>query len=177
MSSHSANQEKRLNRLAWLASAVIFCLVISMRQFKIETDFDLSFLPAVYSVINTIVFILLLTGFYFIRVKRNREAHQKSMQIAILGSALFLILYVIYHFTSAEISYCGEGNWRYIYFFILITHIVLAAVILPFILFTYIRAYIGDFSRHQKLAKKVWPLWVYVSMTGPIVYLMLRPCY
>ena len=99
------------------------------------------------------------------------------MQIAILGSALFLILYVLYHFTSTETSYCGEGNWRYVYFFILITHIVLAAVILPFILFTYIRAYIGDFSRHKKLAKRVWPLWVYVSMTGPIVYLMLRPCY
>ena len=177
MIDSSANRERRLNRLAWLVSGIIFILVISMRRFKIEVDADLTFLPAVYSSLNTLVFILLLVGFYFIRVKRNRALHEKIMQWAIIGSALFLILYVVYHITSPETSYCGEGIWRYLYFFILITHIVLAALILPFILFTYIRAHLQDFARHKKLARWVWPFWVYVSISGPIVYLMLIPCY
>jgi putative membrane protein len=92
-------------------------------------------------------------------------------------SALFLISYVLYHFTTPETRYGGQGTMRAIYFFFLITHVVLAAVTLPFILLTFTRAYTNQFERHKKMARWVFPLWLYVAVTGPICYLMLRPYY
>lgn len=170
-------KERKLNKLAWLASITVFFLVVLMRRYKIDVTFDFSFLPAIYSLLNVVTFFLLLAGLYFIRIARNRQLHQLVMQIAIVCSALFLILYVLYHFTTPETRYCGQGSMRYIYFFILITHIILAAIILPFILFTYIRALTQQFERHRKMARWVWPLWLYVAATGPLIYIMLRPCY
>ena len=177
ISNPGADREKRLNRWAWAASIIIFLLVLTMRRYKFNTALDLSFLPGLYSILNTITFFLLLVAYYFIRVKKDINAHSMTMKVAIMGSVLFLILYVIYHFTNAETSYCGEGGLRYLYFFILITHVILAAVILPFILFTYIRAITEQFERHRKLARWIWPVWLYVSISGPIIYLMLQPCY
>jgi putative membrane protein len=92
-------------------------------------------------------------------------------------SALFLLSYVLYHFTTPETRFGGEGVIRYIYFFILITHIILAALTLPFILLTFNRAYTDQFDRHRKMARWVFPLWLYVAVTGPICYLMLKPYY
>ncbi|MCL4157717.1 UNVERIFIED_CONTAM: hypothetical protein GTU68_034633 [Idotea baltica] len=103
--------------------------------------------------------------------------HRKLMTTAMLLSALFLLSYVVYHFTTPETKFCGEGAIRMVYFFFLITHIILAAAILPFILFTYIRAYTNQFEKHVKLARWVFPLWLYVAVTGPILFLMLSPCY
>jgi len=92
-------------------------------------------------------------------------------------SALFLICYVVYHFTTPETPYCGEGNIRYLYFFLLITHILLAGGILPFILLTFNRGWLGIVDRHRKMARWVFPLWLYVAISGPVIYLMLKPCY
>ncbi len=170
-------EERKLNRWAWFVSMVVFLLVVVMRRFKIETNIDFTYLPAIYSTINAITFVLLLIGFYLIRFRRDQISHQRVMSAAMVASGLFLLLYVLYHMTTPETSFCGEGPSRAIYFMVLISHIVLAAVILPFILFTYIRAYTKQFQRHKKLARWVWPLWLYVAASGPIIYLMLRPCY
>ncbi len=171
-----SNREKRLNSWAWIISVIVFILVLMMRRYKVSTGFDFGFLPAVYSILNTVTFCLLLLAYYSIRVKKNMLLHKNLMQIAILSSGLFLLLYVIYHFTSEETLYCGEGNIRIFYFILLITHVILAALILPFILLTYIRALTGQYKRHRQMARWVWPFWVYVSISGPIIYLMLYNC-
>ena len=147
-----------------------------MRQIKIETSIDFTFLPPFYSTLNALTAIVLIIAFYFIKQK-NVEAHRKSMYVAIALSVLFLLCYVLYHITTPETKYCGEGSIRIVYFILLISHIVLAAVILPFILFTFIRAYTGQISKHRSMATWVYPLWLYVAVTGPIIYIMLRPCY
>lgn len=170
-------QEKKYNRIAWIVSALVFVLVLLMRRYKIDTDIDFSFLPPIYSAINAVTFLVLLAALYFIKVKKNMVAHRRAMLSAVILSALFLLMYVVYHFTSEETVFCKEGGIRYIYFFLLITHIILAAVILPFILMTYIRAYTGQYQRHKQMARWVWPLWAYVALTGPMVYLMLYSCY
>ena len=166
----------KLNKWAWVASALVFLLVVSMRRIKIPTDIDFTFLPPLYSGTNALVAVILICGLIFIK-KGRVEQHRKAMTVAMLLSAIFLVMYVIYHVTTPETKYCGIGLIRNLYFFLLISHIILAAVILPFILFTYIRAYTNQFEKHVKLAKWVFPLWLYVAATGPILYLMLRPCY
>ena len=169
---------KRLNWLAWIVTALILILVGLMRrpEFKIATDIDFSFLPPFHASVNALAAIALMAALYFIKNK-NVVAHQKAIYTALGLSALFLLSYVVYHFTTEETRYCFEGISRNIYFFFLITHVVLAGGILPFILLTFIRAYTGQYERHKKMARWVYPLWLYVAVTGPICYLMLRPCY
>ena len=169
--------ERKLNTGAWIFSAVVFLLVLMMRKIHFDVAVDLTSLPAIYSGINFITFLLLLLAFYQIRYRRNVELHRKLMTASVILSALFLLLYVLYHVTNSETAYCGEGMIRYLYFFLLITHILLAAIILPFILFTYIRAYTSQFLRHKALARWVLPFSLYVALTGPIIYLFLLPCY
>ena len=177
ITSANIEQEKRLNRWAWLLSILVFILVLVMRRFKIETEINFSFLPAAYSVLNGFTSVFLVLGFYFIRVQKDRTRHEQFMFVSMLSSALFLMLYVLYHVTTPETAYCGVGAMRMVYFTLLISHIFLAAIILPFILFTYIRAYTKQFARHKRMARWVWPFWLYVAVSGPIIYLMLRPCY
>ncbi len=169
---------KKLNWLAVVITVVVLALVGMMRrpEFKIQTDIDFGFLPPFHATLNTLVAIALLFAFYFIKNK-NVEAHRRSIYVAMGLSALFLLSYVVYHFTTEETRYCFEGFSRKVYFFFLITHVVLAGAMLPFILLTFIRAYTGQFEKHRKMAKWVFPLWFYVAVTGPVCYLMLRPCY
>ena len=167
---------KKLNRWAWVVSGVVFLLVVSMRRIKIESPIDFSFLPPVYSTLNGIAAIILIGALLSIK-RGNASLHRKLMTVALLLSTLFLLCYVIYHTTTPETLYCGIGAIRYVYFFLLITHIVLAAVILPFILFTYISAYTNQFQKHVKMARWVFPIWLYVALTGPVLYIMLSPCY
>lgn len=169
---------KKLNILAGVITVVVLLLVGMMRrpEFKISTDIDFSFLPPFHATINALAAVVLLFAFYFIKNK-NVEAHRKSIYTAMGLSALFLLSYVVYHFTTEETLYCFEGASRKIYFFFLITHVVLAGVMLPFILLTFIRAYTGQFEKHKKMTRWVYPFWLYVTITGPVCYLMLRPCY
>jgi len=172
------NQElaKKLNIAAYLVTAAVLTLVGMMRRVKIDVPFDTSFLPGVNAGINIVTSILLIVALYFIKQK-NIEAHKKTIYVAIVTSALFLLTYVLYHFTNEETSFCKEGTIRSIYYFVLASHVILAGVIFPFILFTFIRAYTNQIERHKAMAKWVWPVWFYVSVTGPIVYFMLKPCY
>lgn len=167
---------KKLNIWAIIISIIVLFVVGFMRQVKLDSGIDFTFLPPVYSSLNALCAVFLGLAFYQIKHK-NIARHRLFINIAFGLSILFLICYVLYHFTTPETLYCKDGNIRYLYFFLLITHIVLAAVILPFILFTYIRGYTWQIEKHRKMAKVVFPLWLYVAVTGPIIYLMLKDCY
>jgi len=168
--------EKKLNTTAWIVSAVVLLLVGLMRRVKIDLGVDFSFLPPFHASLNALTAVILLVALYFIK-NRNVEAHRKSIYAAMVTSALFLISYVLYHFTTPETRFGGVGAIRTVYFVLLITHVVLAALILPFIFFTFNRAFTGQYERHKKMARWVYPIWLYVALTGPVCYLMLKPYY
>jgi putative membrane protein len=166
---------KKLNVWATIVSIAVIALVVVMRSVKIDLGIDFSFLPAIYSTMNAVAAIFLIVALYFIRQK-NIVMHRRMIFIALTSSFLFLLMYVLYHFTTKETAYCGEGGIRYVYFLILITHIILAATSFPFILFTFIRGFTMQVEKHKKMARWVYWVWLYVSISGPVVYLMLRPC-
>jgi putative membrane protein len=132
--------------------------------------------PLIYATINGITAILLIGALVAIK-NQNRQIHQTLMQLALLCSVLFLGMYVAYHMTSDSTPYGGEGLVRYLYFFILTTHILLSIAVIPMVLFSYLRAWTGDFERHKKLARITFPIWLYVAITGVVVYLMIAPFY
>ena len=167
---------KKLNMYATVVSAAVLILVASMRQIpRLDLGIDFSFLPAIYSATNALAAVFLVRALLFIKQKRIAE-HKRMMTIALSLSAAFLLMYVLYHITTPETKYCGEGAVRTVYYLLLITHVVLAAVSFPFILFTFIRGYTMQVEKHKAMSKYVFWVWLYVSLTGPIVYLMLRPC-
>lgn len=168
--------EKRLNIWAYVLSGVVLVLVGLMRRVKFDVGVDFSFLPPLHASLNALAAVILVFAYYFIR-KKQVEAHRRSIYAAMICSALFLVSYVLYHFTTPETRFGGTGTIRMVYFFFLITHVVLAALILPFVLLTFNRAYTAQFDRHKRMARWVFPLWLYVAITGPICYLMLRPYY
>ncbi len=182
--------EKRLNLVAYIVSAAVLLLVLLMRRIKIDLGVDFSFLPPVIAGLNAITAVLLLFSLYFIKNGRITN-HRQANYAALVCSALFLLCYVLYHFTTPEIRYgdfdhngvvsadelARVSSSRTIYLVLLLTHIFLAAVILPFILLTFNRAYTGQYERHRRMARWVYPFWLYVAVSGPICYLMLRPFY
>jgi putative membrane protein len=155
--------------------AVVLLFSIRLKDFGINVE-PLSFLPPIYAAINGITALLLILGVAAIK-KGNRSVHNKLMTSAIACSVVFLLMYVAYHMTAESTSFGGEGIIKYVYFFLLITHIVLSVTIIPLVLFTYVRALSGQFESHKKLAKITFPLWLYVAVTGVIVYLMIAPYY
>lgn len=184
--------ERKLNVGAWVVTGAVLILVGIMRQVKIPLPegVDLGFLAPFHASVNALTAVTLLVALYFIKQKQV-EAHRKAMLVALGLSVLFLLSYVAYHFTTPETLFgdldhngalsaeelAAVGSTRTFYLVILLSHIVLAAVSLPFILFTFIRAYTGQFDRHRKMARWVWPVWFYVAVTGPVTYLMLVPYY
>lgn len=130
------------------------------------------FLPTLNAILNATSGVLILIGFVFIR-RRNVQAHRACMIAALVSSALFLISYLVYHYHAGATRFAGTGAARAIYFFILTTHTILAVVIVPFVLVTVTRALRGQFARHRQVARWTFPMWLYVSVTGVIVYLML----
>ncbi len=174
--SENKKLEKKLNAVAVAISLVVFVVVILMRRVQLDLGIDFSFLPAFHSSLNALAAVVLIGALWAIR-NRNVHLHHKLMVTALIFSVLFLFSYVTYHMTTPETPFCKEGVIRYVYFFLLIAHIILAAVILPFILFTFIRAVTFQFDRHVKMARWVYPLWLFVAISGPILYLMLRDCY
>lgn len=134
---------------------------------------DYTQLPHLNALLNTLSALFLVTGFLFIRRKRVR-AHRAMMTCALLSSTLFLVSYLVYHFVYQGLTrFTGQGWLRTVYLTILLTHTVLAAIILPFVLVTVARALRGDFNRHRRIARWTFPMWLYVSVTGVVVYLML----
>jgi putative membrane protein len=125
---------------------------------------------------NTCVAICLILAIYFIK-KGDFLKHRALILTGMLFSCFFLVSYVLYHFTTPETIYCKIGWSRYVYYFFLITHIVLAGVSLPFILFTFVRGFTFQVDKHKRMARWVFPVWLYVAISGPICYIMLKPCY
>jgi len=161
---------------AYVVSVVVLLLVGLMRRVKIDLGIDFHFLPPIHATLNAITAVILLVALYYIKNKQI-EQHRKAIYLAMVCSALFLVSYVLYHFTTPETRFGGTGVIRTVYFFLLLTHVVLAAVTLPLVLLTFNRAYTNQIERHRKMARWVFPLWLYVAITGPICYLMLKPYY
>ena len=134
------------------------------------------FLPLFNACVNGGVFLILISALVAIK-KGKRRLHMKLMYSALILSVIFLISYVLHHATHDTVSYGGEGLFRYFYYFILITHIILAIAIVPMVLLSFSRALNEEFSRHKRIARITMPLWLYVSLTGVIVYFMISPYY
>ncbi len=136
----------------------------------------LHYLPTLNALLNATSALLLILGVRRIRAKKV-EAHKRLMASAFLVSCLFLIFYLVYHFQVGSVGFRGTGWIRYVYFFILITHSVLAALVPPMAIITLYRAWRGDFERHRRIARWTYPIWLYVSFTGVLVYLFLYALY
>ena len=169
-------QKNKFTSYIWLISVVIPLVVAILFTVRIPNVASLSFLPPIYATINGVTAVILLIALKAIKSK-NIKLHQNLMKTAIALSLVFLLMYVAYHMTSDSTSYGGEGFIRYVYFFILISHIILSIGIIPMVLFTYVRAYTKQFEDHKKIARYTFPIWLYVAVTGVIVYFMISPYY
>lgn len=172
--------EQKYNKWIVLLSIAIPLVVAILFKIKLK-DFGfevtpLSFLPPIYATINGITAILLVLAVLAIK-KGNRKRHELLMKSAIMCSVVFLAMYVAYHMTSESTPFGGGGYVRAVYFFILISHIVLSIAIIPLVLITYVKALAQKFDSHKRIAKITFPIWLYVAVTGVIVYLMISPYY
>lgn len=192
MKEQALQTEKKLRVGAWIVTAAVLLLVGLMRQVKIPLPdgADLSFLPPFHATVNALTAAALIVAFVFIK-RKQVENHRRAIYLALGLSLVFLLSYVAYHFTTPETLFgdvngdglvdaaekAALGGLRTFYLVLLLSHISLAAIILPFILFTFIKAYTGQYEAHRRLARWVFPVWLYVAVTGPICYLMLAPYY
>lgn len=184
-----------LKKVVWVLTVVVIGLVVAMRSpSKISVSSGVAetikLLPGVIAIINTLVAACLLSGLWCV-MRMSYKAHQAFMTMALMLSVVFLICYVTYHFTTVETKYgdlSGNGRleeieiekigaMRYVYLTILFSHIVAAAVSFPMILMTFVHAWSQDFEKHTKLARKTFPLWLFVAVSGPVCYYMLKPYY
>ncbi len=169
-------KEKKFNRLITVISIIVPLVVALLFGVKIPNVDRLGFLPPMYASINGLTAVLLVFALWAIK-NGKRALHQKIMTTCIVLSLLFLMMYITYHMTSESTTFGGVGAIKYVYYVILITHIVLSIVIIPLVLKTYTKAYLKKFEAHRKLAKITFPIWLYVAVSGVIVYLMISPYY
>ena len=170
--------DKQAKLLIGVFSFVVFAAVVLLSKFKLTVDlgFNVHVFATVNAIINSIIAVLLVAALIAVKNK-NYELHKKLMFTSLILSILFLVSYIAHHLLAGETKFGGTGVIKIIYLIILFTHIFLAAIILPFILYTTYRALTAEFATHKKLAKYTWPLWFYVAVTGPIVYLFISPYY
>lgn len=168
-------ESKKYNRIIIVLSIAIPLVVAVLFGVKLEIKLPV-FLPPIYASTNAITAVLLIVAFWAIKMK-NITLHKRLMTTAIIFSVLFLIMYVLYHMTSDSTSYGGQGVLKYIYFIILISHILLSIIVIPFVLITYVKAITNDIEKHKKIARITWPLWLYVTISGVVVYFMILPYY
>ncbi|MFG6684947.1 DUF420 domain-containing protein [Mariniflexile sp. HNIBRBA6329] len=168
--------DKKYNKLIIILSVVIPIAVAVLFGVRIPNVEPLSFLPPIYATINGLTAVILIIAFIAIKNK-NIVLHENLMTTAIWCSVAFLVMYVAYHMTSDSTKFGGEGAIKYVYYFILITHILLSIIVIPFVLITYVRAITNNIEKHKKIAKITFPLWLYVAVTGVIVYIMISPYY
>lgn len=168
-------ENKKYNKWIVILSIVIPLVVAALFGVKLDVELPI-FLPPIYATINAITALVLVLGFVSI-INGKRKLHERLMKFAIVLSVLFLVMYVAYHMTSDSTEYEGEGFMRYLYFTILILHILMSIIIIPFVLITYVRAITNDFERHKKIARITFPLWLFVAISGVVVYIMISPYY
>lgn len=172
--------EKKFSKFIIAVSIVIPLVVailfgVKLKDLGIQVE-PLSFLPPIYATTNGVTAVVLVWAVLAIK-NGKRKLHERLMTFAIALSVAFLVMYVAYHMTSESTKFGGEGIIRYVYFFILISHILLSVAIIPLVLISYVRALSESFYRHKKIAKITFPLWLYVAVTGVVVYLMISPYY
>lgn len=168
--------QSRYKFLIWVLSILIPVVVAILFRVRIPDVEPLMFLPPIYAGINAVTAALLIAAVIQIK-KGNRALHELLMSIAILCSIAFLVMYVAYHMTSNPTPYGGQGWIKGLYYFILISHITLSITVIPLVLFTYYYASAQRFDKHRKIAKITFPVWLYVAVTGVVVYLMISPFY
>lgn len=171
--------ENLAKTIIWILSIVVFTVVVALDRITpppFPFDFDVHILATVIAVINSLVAVLLLLGLYYAKQKQLIK-HKNIMFAAIILSILFLVFYIAHHLFAGSTKFGGEGLIKMVYYVLLITHIFLAAGVLPFILFTSYRALTGEYDKHRKVAKITWPIWFYVAVSGVLVYLMIQPYY
>ena len=167
---------KKYTPWVWILSITIPLVVAILFLIKIPNVKPLTFLPPIYAFINAITAIFLSIA--YIAIKRKKIIlHERLMKISIGLSVIFLVMYVAYHMTSDPTPYGGEGIVRSVYYFILISHVLLSIGIIPLVLVTYVRAISKLFADHKKIARYTFPIWMYIAVTGVIVYLMISPYY
>jgi len=171
-----AKDEKKIKIWITVLSIAIPLVVAFLFGYKIPNAKPLTFLPPIYASINGLTAVLLVVAVFAIK-NGKRKLHQSLMTSCIVLSVLFLAMYVAYHMTSTSTAFGGEGTIRYVYFFILLSHIVLSIAIIPLVLITYSKTYLDDFESHRLWAKYTFPIWLYVAVTGVVVYLMISPYY
>jgi putative membrane protein len=180
MNSNLSKEEKKYNKIIIFLSVTIPLVVatlfgVNLKKLGYNVE-PLSFLPPIYASINGFTAILLIAA--VVAIKRgNKKLHEQLNTTAIVCSVLFLLMYIAYHMTSESTKFGGEGTLKYFYYFILISHILLSIIVIPFVLITFVRAKLGKFTAHKKIAKITFPLWLYVAITGVIVYILISPYY
>lgn len=169
-------QERKIKVWITVLSIVVPLVVALLFGYKIPGAEPLSFLPPIYATINGITALLLIAAVMAIK-NGKQKLHQNLMTTCILCSVAFLVMYVAYHMTSEPTNYGGTGVMRNVYFFVLLSHIVLSIVVIPLVLITYSKTYLKDFEAHRMWAKYTFPVWLYVAITGVVVYVMISPYY
>ena len=175
MSNDIASNEKKYNKLIIALSIIIPVVVSALFGIKIDAELPI-FLPPIYASINALTALVLIIAVWAIKNKK-RNLHENLMKFAIALSIVFLIMYVAYHMTSDSTKFGGEGTIKYVYYIVLLTHILLSIIVIPFVLITFVRAITNNIKKHKKIAKITFPLWLYVAISGVIVYLMISPYY
>lgn len=172
--------EAKYNKWIIILSVLIPVAVAALFKVKLkDLGFDVSplpILPPIYATINGITALVLVAAVVAIK-NGKRKLHENLMKSAIACSLVFLVLYIAYHMTTASTKFGGTGTIQYIYFFILVSHIVLSIAVIPLVLITYVRALAERFDKHKKIARITFPIWLYVAVTGVVVYLMISPYY
>ena len=161
----------------WIKIVSVAIPVVVAILFGVRIEYDLPvFLPPIYATINAITALLLVLALVAIKAKKI-QIHQRLMQSCIVLSLVFLVMYIAYHMTTDPTPFGGEGYMKTLYFFILISHIILSIALIPLVLISYVRAFQKEFPAHKKISKITFPIWLYVASTGVIVYLMIAPYY
>jgi len=191
-----ASIKKNDNQAKWLIgifSVVVFAVVVLLGNFKLTVNlgFNVHLFATLNAFLNTCTAFLLVFALFVVKISKNYALHKRMMVTCLILSVVFLVSYIAHHLLAGEAKFGDAnhdgivsdiekqqvGNLRYVYYTILSTHIFLASVILPFILFTAYRGLTGEYAKHKKLARITWPLWFYVAVTGPVVYFLISPYY
>ena len=170
--------DKLARLLIIVVSFVVFAAIVILSRVKLDVDlgFDVHVFATINAIINSLVSITLVVAYIAVR-KKQYIMHRNLMYAAIVLSVLFLVSYILHHLLAGDTRFGGEGAIRYVYFFILITHIILAAVIVPLVLLTVYFAITGQFRKHNRIARWTFPVWLYVAISGVLVYFMISPYY
>ena len=190
MNTNQTAPKNKYNIWIWIVSIAIPVVVAVLFTVRIPGVERMGFLPPIYATVNALTAIVLIMALIQIK-KGNRKTHERFMKIAIGLSVLFLLMYVVYHMTSdstkfgdtnsdgllSDLESSALGAVKYVYYLLLFSHILLSVTVIPFVLVTYVRAINGDFKMHKKIARVTFPLWLYVAITGVIVFLMISPFY